>query len=146
MFVIGRTYVPPVGYSPRVHVRRVARLMRWLGPWTSDRARPRGIRRRRVVVDGRFDAWVYRPRVEPDGAMLLVPGLHYLGPADRRLDRFLSILADAGALVLCPFLPEFRALRVGPSLPSDCARAFDTLLALPDVPRGAKAGVFSISF
>src|SRR5687768_16804695 len=101
----------------------VARLMRWLGPWTSDRARPRGIHRRRISVDDRFDAWVYRPR-EPKGAMLLVPGLHYLGPADPRLDRFLSILADAGALVLCPFLPEFRALRVGPSLVHDCARAF----------------------
>jgi pimeloyl-ACP methyl ester carboxylesterase len=117
MLVIVRTYVRPAGYSPRVHVRRVARLMRWLGPWTSDGARPRGIRRRRVVVDGRFDAWVYRPRVEPEGAMLLVPGLH-----------------------------EFRALRVGRSLGSDCARSFDALLALPDVPRGAKPGVFSISF
>lgn len=129
-------------------LRAIARLARWLGPWTKEEARPVGVARRRVTVAAErpFDAWVYRGRGEPRGALLVVPGLHYLGPADPRLDRFLAILADAGVLVLCPFLHEFRALRVGPSLVPDTARAFEALAALPELPRGVKPGVFSISF
>lgn len=142
----------------------VARLARWLGPWTSERARPTDVLRRRVVIGARsrlgavappgpirelddgFDAWVYRPRREPIGALLVLPGLHYLGPADPRLDRFLAILADAGVLVLCPFLPELRALRVGPAVVAQALAAFDALGALPELPRGVRPGVFSISF
>ncbi len=75
-----------------------------------------------------------------------MPGLHYLGPADPRLDRFLAILADAGLLVLCPFLPELRALRVGPTLVPDTAASYEALRALPDLPRGVRPGVFSLSF
>src|SRR5690606_4803104 len=76
---------------------------------------------------------------------LLVPGLHYLGPADPRLDRFLAVLADAGILVLAPFLPELRELRVGPSLVPDTVASYEALLSLPDRPAG-RPGVFSISF
>lgn len=125
----------------------LARLARWLGPWTPETRRPLGGRRRRTRVTGTtpFDAWVYRPRGAPSGALLVLPGLHYLGPADPRLDRFLAILADAGLLVMCPFLPEFRRLRVGPSLVPDARAAFDALLAEPDAPR-VRPGVFSISF
>ncbi|HEY8427561.1 MAG TPA: hypothetical protein VIL20_04270 [Sandaracinaceae bacterium] len=129
-------------------LRALATLARWLGPWTPETARPRGVQRRRIVVEGErtFDAWAYRGRRDPVGALLVVPGLHYLGPADPRLDRFLAILAEAGLLVLCPFLPEFRALRVGPSLVPDAMRAFEALCALPDRPRGTRPGVLSISF
>lgn len=124
----------------------IGRLARWLGPWTPAHRRPSGVTRRRVVVEGRFDAWVYRKAAEPRGALLVLPGLHYLGPADPRLDRFLAILADAGLLVLSPFLPELRALGVGPSVVTDALAAFDALAALPDAPRGVRPGVFSISF
>lgn len=125
----------------------MARLARWLGPWTPETRRPLGVDRRalRLGADRPFDAWVYRPRRRPLGSLLVVPGLHYLGPADPRLDRFLAILADAGILVLAPFLPEFRRLRVGPSLASDAATAFEALAALPERPPGPP-GVFSISF
>jgi hypothetical protein len=125
----------------------MARLARWLGPWTSESRRPTGARRRTVRIrpERPLDAWVYRPRTRPRGALLVVPGLHYLGPADPRLDRFLAILADAGLLVMCPFLPEFRRLHVGPSLVPDTAAAFDALCALPEMPR-VRPGVFSISF
>ncbi len=128
--------------------RVIARLARWLGPWTGEAARPRDVSRRRVEIDAepRFDAWVYRPAREPVGALLVVPGLHYLGPADPRLDRFLAILADAGFVALCPFLPEVRALRVGPMLVPHTEAAFDALRALPEVPAHARPGVFSISF
>lgn len=125
----------------------MGRLARWLGPWTAEDRRPPEVLRRsiRVVGERAFDAWIYRPRREPQGMLLLVPGLHYLGPADPRLDRFLAVLANAGLLVMCPFLPEFRKLRVGPSLVSDTLAAFDALVRLPDAPP-TRAGVFSVSF
>lgn len=124
-----------------------ARLARWLGPWADPFPRP-GVDRKRVRIVGSepFDAWVYRPIRRPvRGALLVVPGLHYLGPADPRLDRFISIVADAGILALCPLLPEFRRLTVGPSLVGDTLAAYDALRELPDVPHG-RPGVFSISF
>lgn len=92
-------------------------------------------------------AWVYRPvGRRPLGAVLVVPGLHYLGPADPRLDRFCRILAHAGNVVLCPFLPDFSRLRVGPDLGPDASKALDALLALPDRPQDVAPGVLSISF
>jgi pimeloyl-ACP methyl ester carboxylesterase len=98
--------------------------------------------------DGKlFEAWVYRPASrEPAGAILLVPGLHPLGPADPRLDRFCAILGDAGFLVLAPFLPDFTRLEVSPALATDTAAALEALVALPDYPRGVAPGLFSISF
>lgn len=123
-----------------------ARLARWLGPWAPETTRPKA-ERRRVEVDGRFEAWVYRPLCRaPHGAILVVPGLHYSGPADPRLDRFLSVLAHAGHLVFAPFLPDCRALRVAPQVVEDAEAAWDALLALEDLPRGAHPGVLSISF
>lgn len=126
----------------------IARLVRWLGPWASERARP-AVRRRAVRVSGghtTFDAWVYTPiGAPPIGATLVVPGLHYLGPADVRLDRFNAILASSGQLVMCPFLPEFRRARVGRALVPDAIAAFDALAAMPEAPH-ARPGIFSISF
>lgn len=124
--------------------RALARFLYWLGPWAHERARPRGIRRRRVTIDGRFDAWVYEPRARPDAAVLVVPGLHYLGPADVRMDRFLSIVADAGAIAICPFLPELRVLHPGEACANDVRHTFDALCRMvPDIER---PGVMSISF
>lgn len=122
----------------------IARLARWLGPWTAATSRPTGIVRRRLLLEAElpFDAWLYEPRGAPLGALLLSPGLHYLGPADPRLDRFLAILADAGIRVLCPFLPELRSLCVGPALLEQTRAAFDALRSLGH----ARPGVFSISF
>ena len=91
-------------------------------------------------------AWVYRGDAPVEGALLLVPGLHYLGPADPRLDRLCRVFASARLLVLCPFLPDFGRLRVAPTLGSDATRAYDALVALPDFPAGVVPGIFSISF
>lgn len=122
-------------------------LTRWLGPFTSDEVAPPGVHRREVMIDsprGRFAAWVYRNDA-PRGALLLVPGLHFLGPADPRLDRFARVLANAGIFVLVPFLPDFRVMRVASSLKGDVERCWDALLRQPDLPP-VLPGVMSISY
>ncbi len=124
-----------------------AGLARRLGPWADATARPPGVTRREVTVpagERPFPAWIYRP-TRPRGALLLVPGLHYLGPADPRLDRFAAVLAAAGLWVLAPFLPDFRALVLDRRLLDDVAYAFDACLAAADRPPG-RLGVMSISF
>jgi pimeloyl-ACP methyl ester carboxylesterase len=126
--------------------RRIARLGRWLGPWSDEQGHPPSTREE-IAIEPDMRAWVYRPVGRPPlGAVLVVPGLHYLGPSDPRLDRFCRILAFAGNLVLCPFLPDFSRLRVGPDLGPDTGRALDALLALHDRPREVAPGVLSISF
>ncbi|MDQ3032529.1 MAG: alpha/beta hydrolase [Myxococcota bacterium] len=128
---------------------RGARLLRWLGPWTDGALAPGAIARREVEVRGAsrpFRAWVWRREDEPPtGSLLLIPGLHFAGPADPRLDRFGRVLARSGLMVLAPFLPDFQRLIVGRDLVGDSDRALDALLAQPDRPPG-RPGVFSISF
>jgi pimeloyl-ACP methyl ester carboxylesterase len=130
----------------------LGRLARWLGPWTSAQVVPRNVRRRAVTIaperasDRPFVARFYEPeRGRVWGSLLLVPGLHFAGPDDPRMDRFAAILAHAGILVCAPFLPDFSALGVSPALMRDTERAFATLLADNARPPG-RAGVFSISF
>lgn len=134
-------------------LRAQLHLGRWLGPWAAADRAPDGVVRTTVVVEARspeerpFEAWLYRPAAgRPVGAYLVAPGLHYAGPADPRMDRFLRVLAGAGLVVLCPFLPDFTALRVRASVIDDFARAFETFLALDERPRHVRPGVFSISF
>lgn len=101
----------------------------------------------RVAIAGPrpFDARVYLPRGRATGAYAIAPGLHHLGPDDRRMDRFCRILAASGIVTLAPFLPDHVALRVAPTAIDDFARAFDALRAHPACPT-ARPGVFSISF
>lgn len=127
---------------------RMARLARWLGPWAPPTEAPPGIERTTVRVEGSraFDAWIYRdPAHPPEGSVLVVPGLHFRGPADPRFDRFSRVLAHAGYLVMAPFLPDYADMIVRPSVVDDAEAALDTLLARPERPAG-KAGLFSISF
>ena len=130
--------------------RRMAALGRWLGPWTPDEDVPPETRRRQITVpstSGRsIRAWTYRSPAPIEGAMLVVPGLHFLGPADPRLDRFCRVLSSARMLVLCPFLPDFEELRVAETLGTDALAAYDALCAHPEVPPGISPGVFSLSF
>lgn len=129
--------------------RRGLRLLRWLGPWTADGMVPERVARREVEVRGGsrpFRAYVWRREDEPpSGSLLLVPGLHFAGPADPRLDRFARVLARSGLLVLSPFLPDFSRLIVGRDLAGDTQAALETLIAQPDRP-AARPGLFSISF
>jgi pimeloyl-ACP methyl ester carboxylesterase len=128
-------------------------LGRWLGPWTETHAVPKDVERNEVIVealtsnDRPFSAFVYRShRVDRRvGSLLLVPGLHFLGPVDPRMDRFARILAAAGIVVLAPRLPDFTSLILDKRVFDDTLRAWKTLEALPDRPAG-RPGVFSISF
>lgn len=122
------------------------RLARWLGPWAAADGRPEVEREERVVGGGRpMRVRLYRPRGRTYGSLLLVPGLHFAGPDDPRMDRFAAILANAGLWVWAPFLPDFLDLRVSPRLVGDTERAFDAMVADEGRPPGRPA-VFSISF
>lgn len=128
----------------------LARLALWLGPWSGRPAPP--VERDELEIgpsapgDRPMKAWVLGPEGRrPDGALLLLPGLHPDGPADPRMARFASVLAHAGLLVLTPFLPDFCALKLDPRLMRDADRAFAALLDHPGRP-AVKPGVMSISF
>lgn len=134
-------------------LRRTAILTRWLGPWAKPTQSPAAVTRRSVAVlperegEREVAAWFYLPaKGRPTGAWLVTPGLHYLGPDDPRLDRLCRILAACGLAVLCPSLPDHRALRVTPRTPGDLERAFDALLRQPEIAPGTRPAVFSISF
>jgi pimeloyl-ACP methyl ester carboxylesterase len=118
--------------------------LRWLGPWGSAGV-PRRIRRDTSAC-GATKAYVYQPTTSPDGVYLVVPGLHYAGPDDPRLDRFCRVLAAAGMIVVAPFLSDFTRLAVTPAAADDATRAFDAARGIAAA-RGLSApAVFSISF
>lgn len=130
----------------------VARLARWLGPWSGPARVPSAVSRQESVAASSrgggtgLDVLVYRPAGAIAGAVLLVPGLHHLGPRDPRFDRFARVLADAGHLVLAPLLPSYLRLTVTPSVLDELETALDALLRHPLRPRDRKPGVMSISF
>ena len=93
------------------------RLARWLGPWTSLERMPPA--HHEVVSvdmeDGRepTELWTWRPlRGRPRGALFLIPGLHFQGPAHPRLVRLARIGAHAGLLTAAPALPDFLKMRI----------------------------------
>jgi pimeloyl-ACP methyl ester carboxylesterase len=129
------------------------RLGRWLGPWTPDARVPAAVVRQTVAIPAsagrpalRAAAWL--PSATPArGALFVVPGLHPLGPDDPRFSRFLAVLAASGVAAFSPFLPDFLALRLEPTLLTDVERAFEAFLAWPARPvAAAPPGVMSISF
>ncbi len=128
------------------------RLGRWLGPWASADAIPTDVVRTERVLDATADrpalkTWVYRPEGRAViGSYLVAQGLHYEGPADPRLDRFLRSLAHGGYEVWAPFLPDLLSLRVRASVVEDFGRALDAMLDAGAPPTGTRPGVFSISF
>lgn len=128
-------------------IRAAATLARWLGPWAGT-AVPRGISREAVPLasrSGSSKAYVYRAG-RPKGVYLVLPGLHFLGPDDPRLDRFCRVLARAGFLVVAPFIRAFGDLMLATSAFDDARAALAYATARGrDLGLGAPA-VFSISF
>jgi pimeloyl-ACP methyl ester carboxylesterase len=113
-------------------------LARWLGPW-ADATRAPDV----LVREERVDELRVRLYGEPwRSTFLVAPGLHYAGADDPRMDRFCRILAEAGHLVVAPFVPDYLALTPNARAIRDFARVFDAL------PRWSEQRpvVFSISF
>lgn len=122
------------------------RLARWLGPWADQSRRPEGVRRAVVrLPEGAGEARLFEGPGRPYGAVFLVPGLHYAGADDPRLDRFCRVLAAAGLWVWVPCLPDFLALRLRRRVIDDTVRIFDHADRWPDRPTGP-LGVMSVSF
>ena len=89
-------------------------------------------------------AWVLGPRTaHPQGALFVIPGLHFLGPEDPRMLRFLTALAASGIEVFAPFLPTPLALRLDERAAEEAACALETALARQS---GRRLGIFTISF
>ena len=132
---------------PLSTAKAVLALASWLGPWAEGRV-PRGVRRQTAAVEGTAGptkAYVYTPE-SPRAAYLVLPGLHFLGPDDPRLDRFCRVLARAGFLVVAPFIRAFGRLVLDRSAFADARAALGLARA-----RAAQLGldepaVFSISF
>ncbi len=124
---------------------RFARLAWWLGPWSPRAARPAGIRRRAVALDGSGPSYVYAPADRaPRSAWLISPGCHHDGPDDPRMDRFAAVLASTGAVVMSPRSPELCDLRLGSGAIRTLARAHAALVADPAA-RGLAVNVASVS-
>ncbi len=125
--------------------RRTLRAATWLGPKNGQTA---PVRRTSIDISAApgqrpMRAVLFESESASDGVVLVLPGLHYLGPSDPRVDRFCAALATTGNRVLCPHLPDFTEMIVRPSLIDDAERALDTLLELSG---REKIALFSISF
>jgi len=129
------------------------RLLKYLGPFADESAVPDAVERRTLHVppsddDARpMQARVYAPiDAPPSGAYLIAHGLHFLGPDDPRMDRFLRVLAHAGFLVVCPILPSYTSLTVDERVTSELERGLSLLERINTCPRDVLPGIFSISF
>ncbi|MEC9464934.1 MAG: hypothetical protein VX834_04065 [Myxococcota bacterium] len=132
--------------------RDLVTLARWLGPWASESRMPGTVRRTELIEpadcpEGEMRALVYEPMMRPvEGAFLLAPGLHFLGAPHPRFQRFASILAAAGYLVMSPFVPGYSDMQIKADSHRVFLAAFDRLCADARVPHGIKPAVFGISF
>lgn len=132
-------------------VGSIATLLRWLGPWGPD-GKPATVGRAQIVLDGAppharaLRAYVYEPAKKPTGLYLILPGLHYLGPADTRLDRFATILSAAGYVVVAPFFPDAIALLLASSMFDDADTAARFAIAEAERRGLSPPALFSISF
>ena len=129
-------------------LRSALGLARWLGPWAGD-AIPRGVSRSVVSLSAgerATRAYVYEPPSAARGVYVVAQGLHYEGPADARLDRFLRVLAQAGFVTVAPFLRDFNDLLIAPTTADDLAMGVAHGVALARA-RGLPApALFSVSF
>lgn len=80
------------------------------------------------------------------GVLVVVPGLHYAGPDDPRLDRFCRVLASAGLAVVAPFLGDYSSLVVATTAAEDTAIATERAIALAYERHLPRPALFSISF
>jgi len=128
----------------RQRIAAATRLGFHLGPWANERT-PRNVPRRTQPF-GSSRAYVYAPIGRPLGVYLVLPGLHFLGPDDPRLDRFCRILAASGFWVVAPFIRSYGRLLLDDSAIDDAKGAFALAVSLAKNERLPRPAVFSISF
>ncbi|MFO0611249.1 MAG: hypothetical protein U0414_01580 [Polyangiaceae bacterium] len=126
----------------------LATLIRWLGPLAPE-GKPAHVSRAEITIPGgarALRAYVHVPIAAPKGVYLLLPGLHYLGPDDTRLDRFASVLAAAGFVVVAPFFPDAIELLLAPTMFTDAETALHFAIAEAERRSLPPPALFSISF
>jgi len=139
------------------HATRMLTILRWLGPWADASAMPRvravpghtPVRHVRLWQEPPASgpaptvaSWPPRRGQAPKPTILLLPGMHFLGPDDPRFRRFAAVLAATGAEVIAPYLHDFLGLQLTP-------RLFEEARAALHFASEAAAGpvsVMSISF
>ncbi len=108
------------------------RLARQLGPWADEeQSIPVGQEEIQVERDGRrpMPMRLYRhPGRAHRSSLFLVPGFHFKGPDHPGIHRLATIFANAGYLVCVPFLEDFMALRLRPSVIDDAVLGFTEFL------------------
>lgn len=135
----------PVTLSLPARVESYVAAARWLGPWADPHERPLGVERRAWRGRDGQVAWVYRGR-RATRRVFVVPGVHYDGPTDPRLDRLCRVFAATGAVVAVPFVAPYMRLEVSPTA-IGCVRSVWS--GLGDAAIYAASGpttLFSISF
>jgi pimeloyl-ACP methyl ester carboxylesterase len=137
-------HAPDVPTRSFGRIATIARLGMNLGPWADART-PRNVSRSAIVC-GSTRAYVYAPSTVACGVYLVLPGLHFLGPDDPRLDRFCRILAASGFWVVTPFIRSYRRLLLDETAIADGRDAFAAARALAERERLPVPAVFSISF
>lgn len=99
--------------------------------------------------DGVVRSYVFRP-MRPDtalrGVLVVLHGLHYLGPEDHRLERFCRVLAAAGHVVYAPFLPRSLELEAAEATTAHVARITDEAAAAARALGLPPPAIFTISF
>ncbi|MFT6397231.1 MAG: pimeloyl-ACP methyl ester carboxylesterase [Bradymonadia bacterium] len=78
--------------------------------------------------------------------VFIMPGVHFDGPDDVRLDRFARVMAGTGRAVVVPFLPDYLRLRPTEAVFSDADEFVQAALASEHRPDRRPALLFSISF
>lgn len=124
-------------------LKAIGQLARWLGPWADAQQRPN----LNVCVEQVAGITVSRVRGGDRGKWILSPGLHFLGPDDPRMIRFISVLASAGYEVVAPHIQDYKNLRIIHLEGAQNARAVDEFSAVVEAEsRDESVFLFSISF
>ena len=63
------------------------------------------------------------------GALYVMPGVHHEGAADPRMERFCSVLANAGIVVGAPFIPDLVELSLTGRSVEDTKSSIEVFLA-----------------
>ncbi|MCB9521323.1 MAG: hypothetical protein H6699_10685 [Myxococcales bacterium] len=118
-------------------------LVRWLGPWAAADRAPTGAEHREVAPEPGRRARLFSPRHASGRPLVVVPGVHYLGADDARIERLGRVIAAAGRPVVIPYIEDFARLRVTDDATAAVAASVRWAATTLGAPR---VDLFSISF